>query len=139
MDVTAKPKPRVTPDNRPFWDGCRAHVLKLPWCVECGRAFLPPAPRLPAVLRRAPRVAGGERTGHGLDLRGRAPALVSGLRRAISPYNVAQVELEEGPRLTTSLVGIANEDIGVGLEVEAVFDDLDDETTLPRFRPRGPG
>ena len=55
------------------------------------------------------------------------------------PYNAAQVELEEGPRLTTSLVGVRNEDIVVGLEVEAVFDDVDDETTLPRFRPRRPG
>jgi hypothetical protein len=52
------------------------------------------------------------------------------------PYNAAQVELEEGPRLTTSLVGIANAEIRVGLEVEVVFDPVTAEVTLPRFRPR---
>ena len=55
------------------------------------------------------------------------------------PYNVVQVELEEGPRLTSNLVGVANEDVAVGLEVEVVFDDVDEETTLPRFRPRTTG
>ena len=138
MDVTAKPKPRVTPDNRPFWEGCREHVLKLPWCSECGRAFLPPAPVCPRCFgeRIEWRAASGRGTVTTFVVVHQPwfPAFADDL-----PYNAAQVELEEGPRLTTSLVGIADEDIVVGLEVEAEFDDLDGETTLPRFRPRGPG
>jgi hypothetical protein len=52
------------------------------------------------------------------------------------PYNFALVELEEGPRLVTNIVGCAHEDLRADMPVEAVFDAVSDETTLVRFRPR---
>ncbi len=55
----------------------------------------------------------------------------------VIPYNYAIVELEEGPRLVTNIVGCANEELRVDLPVEAVYDDVSDETTLVRFRPLG--
>ena len=51
------------------------------------------------------------------------------------PYNVVQVELEEGPRLVTNLVDIENDDIRMEMLVEVVFDDVTPDVTLPRFRP----
>ncbi len=51
------------------------------------------------------------------------------------PYNVAMVELEEGPRLITNIVGCNNEDLRIGMEVEVVFEDVTEEITLPRFKP----
>ena len=50
------------------------------------------------------------------------------------PYNVVQVELDEGPRLTASVVGLPNERLAVGLRVVIDFDDATPEITLPRFR-----
>jgi uncharacterized OB-fold protein len=50
------------------------------------------------------------------------------------PYNVIVVELEEGPRLTSNLVGTPNREIRVGLPVEAVFEELSDEVSVPKFR-----
>jgi len=47
------------------------------------------------------------------------------------PYNVAEVELEEGPRLLTNLVAVDNGDITIDMPVEVVFDDV----TLAKFRP----
>ncbi len=52
------------------------------------------------------------------------------------PYNVAEVELEEGPRLLTNLVGVGNDEIRAGMPVEIVFDDVTDEITLAKFKPR---
>ena len=52
------------------------------------------------------------------------------------PYNVTIVELEEGPRLLTNLVEIDNDDIRPGLSVDVVWDDVTEEITLPKFRPR---
>ena len=52
------------------------------------------------------------------------------------PYNVTIVELEEGPRLLTNLVEIDNDDIRPGLSVEVVWDDVTEEITLPKFKPR---
>jgi uncharacterized OB-fold protein len=53
------------------------------------------------------------------------------------PYNVAEVELEEGPRLLTNLIGIANDQIRAELPVEVVFEDATEEVTLAKFKPRG--
>jgi hypothetical protein len=53
------------------------------------------------------------------------------------PYNTAIIELEEGPRMHTNIVGCANEDIHIGMPVEVVFEPFDDEIALPKFRPTG--
>jgi uncharacterized OB-fold protein len=50
------------------------------------------------------------------------------------PYNVSLVELDEGPRLLTNIVGIANDELRVGMSVEVVFDDVTEAVTLPKFR-----
>jgi hypothetical protein len=53
------------------------------------------------------------------------------------PYAVVQVELEEGPRLISNLVGVKNQEIRIGMPVEVVFEDVTAEVTIPRFRPAG--
>jgi hypothetical protein len=45
-----------------------------------------------------------------------------------------QVQLDEGPRLTSNLVDVPNGELRVGMAVEVVFDDVTPEITLPRFR-----
>ena len=52
------------------------------------------------------------------------------------PYNVVVVELEEGPFFHSNVVDCPNEAIHIGMPVEVTFDDVTDEITLPRFRPR---
>jgi len=51
------------------------------------------------------------------------------------PYNYAVVELEEGPRIVSNIVGIANEDLRVDMPLVACYDDVADDTTLVRFTP----
>ncbi len=46
-----------------------------------------------------------------------------------------QVELDEGPRVTASVVGAPNDRLAVGLPVVADFDDVTPDMTLLRFRP----
>jgi len=50
------------------------------------------------------------------------------------PYNVAVIELEEGPITFGNVVSIRNEDIQIGMPVEVVFEQEGD-ATLPRWRP----
>jgi len=50
------------------------------------------------------------------------------------PYNVAVIELEEGPIAVGNVVGIPNEEIHIGMPVEVVFEEVDG-ATLPRWRP----
>ncbi len=51
------------------------------------------------------------------------------------PYNVVLVELEEGTRLVSNLVGVEPDEIRIGMPVEVFFEEVDPEATLPLFRP----
>jgi uncharacterized OB-fold protein len=51
------------------------------------------------------------------------------------PYNAVVVRLEEGVFLVSNLIDCANDDIKVGMDVEAVLVRVDDELTIPQFRP----
>jgi hypothetical protein len=54
---------------------------------------------------------------------------------SILPYHVAVIELDEGPRLMSRLTGLGEgETPEVDARVEAVYEDLDDATTLPLFK-----
>ena len=51
------------------------------------------------------------------------------------PYNVAFIELEEGPRLMSTLVDVAPDAIRCDLPVQVTFEDATDEIAVPKFRP----
>lgn len=128
-----KPLPRITPDNRPFWQGCRERRLMLPFCRACGKAHLPPGPVCPFCFADA--IEWREASGRG-TLSTFTIVHKDWFRafRDEIPYNVAQVELDEGPRLTANVVGSPNQALAVGRQVEVVFEDVTPEVTLPRFR-----
>jgi len=132
-----KPLPGITEDGAPFWAGCREHRLLAQRCVTCGHVRFPPSVLCPKCL--------GEQT-EWVALSGRGqvysfiivhrpqhPAFLTDV-----PYNVAIVELQEGIRMHTNIVECPNEDLRIGLPVEVVFQKVDDEVTLPKFRPAAP-
>ena len=133
MTDYAKPLPRVTADNRPFWEAARRHALALQRCDDCGHFRYPPAPVCPECLSEratwTPVSGRGVVTTFVVVHKPYFPSFAADL-----PYNVVQVQLDEGPRLTANLVGVANADLRVGARVEVVFDDVTPEVTLPRFR-----
>lgn len=132
--VSSKPRPRVGPDNEPFWQACREHRLVLPFCTECGGPHLPPGPVCPHCF--ADTLEWRETSGRGtvstwvVVHKAWFPAFAVDV-----PYNVVQVELEEGPRLTARMIGVEPDAIAVGQKVVVDFEDVDAELTLPCFRP----
>ncbi len=135
MSEYAKPLPRVTALNQPFWEATRRHELRLQRCVNCARFRYPPSPVCPECLSEESewaRVSG----------RGTVTTWVVFHRKyfesfaADLPYHVVQVQLDEGPRLTANVVDVPNDEMHIGMPVEAVFDDVTPEITLVRFRRR---
>ncbi len=128
--MTHRPRPRIGPDNAPFWEGCRRHTLVLP---TCGKAHLPPGPVCPYCF--SDRITWRRATGQGhistwtIVHKAWFPAFTDDI-----PYNVVQVKLDEGPQLTSNLVGLSGRTPEIGQRVEVVFDDVDDTLTLHRFR-----
>jgi uncharacterized OB-fold protein len=56
-------------------------------------------------------------------------------RPPAAPYNVALVDLEEGPRLTTRVVGIDPCEVRIGMQVQARIEQVDGRALLV-FAPR---
>ena len=48
---------------------------------------------------------------------------------------LAIVELDEGVRMMTNVIGGAPDAVRVGMAVEVVFEDVTAEVTLAKFRP----
>ncbi len=134
-EIPRPPLPQPDAMTRPFWEACRRRELQVSRCGDCGHLFLPPGPCCPRCwsTQLAPRVVSGE--GHVFSF-----AVYRRTYHAAipAPYVVALVELVEGPRLISNLVGCAPEEVRVDMPVLVHFEDVG-EFTLPRFRPASGG
>ncbi|HYU21264.1 MAG TPA: Zn-ribbon domain-containing OB-fold protein [Chloroflexota bacterium] len=133
----AKPLPIPDPVTRPFWDSLTAHAIKLQRCGACGRFVYYPRAVCPSCLSDdlTWTPVSGRGVVHTFTIAHRHPNPVFG---GEVPYVVALIELEEGARMLSSLIGVepTPEAVNVGMPVEIVYDDVTDQITLPRFRPR---
>jgi uncharacterized OB-fold protein len=129
-----KPLPRITPDNQPFYKALKERRFVLPYCADCGKPHLPPGPVCPFCFSEAIQWRQASGRGRISTWTVVHKAWFAAFEADI-PYNVVQIELDEGPRLTANVVGIRNEELKVGLPVETVFDDVTPELTMPRFKP----
>ncbi|HEX8968738.1 MAG TPA: Zn-ribbon domain-containing OB-fold protein [Chloroflexota bacterium] len=130
-----KPLPTLTKLNRPFFEGAHQGELRLQRCGACGHYWFPPSTNCPKCLTTdyawVP-VSGRGRVWSWIVMHQRYfRAFESDL-----PYNVAFIQLDEGPFMMSTLVGIAQGDIRCDLPVEVVFERATDEISVPRFRPR---
>ena len=140
------PLPQPDPATQPYWDSLRAHALRLPWCLTCGRAFFYPRPVCPRCLGADLewRPASGRGTLYSFTVVHRAPppppppaGAATGAWAGAVPYVVALVDLEEGVRLMANLVGVAPQPaaLRIGAPLVLEYEDVTPEVTLPRFRP----
>jgi uncharacterized OB-fold protein len=131
------PIPVPTPESRPFWEAARRHELCLQRCRACKQHIFYPRGSCPHCL-------GGDLEWRRVSGRGRLDTFTI-VHRGLkdfplgSPYVLAVIELEEGPRMMTNLVGVEPDPakIRIGMPVEVVFEDVSPEIALPRFRPAG--
>ena len=127
-----KPLPVPGPDDRAFWEGCKRHELLVQRCTGCGVVRFwdqPMCPDCHATAGEAVRASGrgtvwSYTTTHHAFNRAWKDEL---------PYTVVVVELDEGPRMTSNLVG-GGAEVRIGARVEVAFDDVSPEVTLPKFR-----
>ncbi len=128
------PIPIPTPETKPFWDGAKQHKLMIQRCRSCKQHYFYPRPLCPHCLSR--EVEWVEATGRGklhtYVINHRAPRQPP----IPPPFILAIVELDEGPRMMTNVVGTDPDPAKLPCDapVEVVFDDVTPELTLPRFR-----
>lgn len=135
QEAPSKPLPVPTPETAPFWDGLKEHRLRIQRCTECGKAYFYPRPFCPHCFSSNVEwfTASGRASLHTYEIVHRAPAAFA----ADAPYVLAVVQLEEGPRMLSNVVGIEPDPASLTLDLalEIVFDDVSEAITLPKFRP----
>ena len=126
--------PTPGPDDAPFWDAAAQDRLVLPRCRACGifiwypRTFCPDCHRSDVEWTDASGI--GTVYSFTVSYRGPGPWAEQ------APYVIAYVELDEGPRVLTNIVGVDPEAVRVGDRVTAVFEPAG-STKVLRFTPSG--
>lgn len=130
-----KPLPEADPDSQPFWEGCRAHRLMLQRCADCGAFRFPASRHCPHCRSTRAEWLPAKGEGSVFSWIVVVHPVPGDVYAAEVPYVVALVELAEGVRMATNIVGCDPHGIEARMPVEVVFDDVTPEITLPRFRP----
>jgi len=135
-DAVARPRPAITHDIAFFFEGARQGALLIQRCAGCGRLRHPPRPAcawcgsfdwdtvtasgrgtvFSYVVVHHPQVPGFD-----------------------YPLAIAVVELEEGTRLVADLIGVDPAEVRIGMPVVVEMVAVDDELTIPMFRPAPAG
>lgn len=130
-----KPLPQPTPETQEFWDGTKAGELRLQRCDACSHVIFPPRPFCPECASR--NVSWFKASG-----KGKLYSYVINHRPAFgfeqdAPYAIAVVMLDEGVKMMTNMVDVAQtpEALVLDMPVEVAFDAVTDAVTLPKFRP----
>jgi uncharacterized OB-fold protein len=115
----------------PYWTAAGEHRLVIQQC-ECGRLSHPPVAICPVCHSRRftwPPMSGN---GHVYAFTSVCHP-VHPVTVGHTPYLIALIELDEGPRLLTNLRHCDAADVRVGLPVRVIFEDLSDTVSLPQF------
>jgi uncharacterized OB-fold protein len=132
-----KPLPVPSELSRPFWEACRRHELLVQRCLSCGTVRFPPAILCPECLSEEAEWKKSSGKGKVFSFVVFHRLYHPGFEGEL-PYTVALIELEEGARLISNVVGCPPVEVACDMPVEVVFEDVTPEVTLPKFRPRSP-
>ena len=126
------PVPRPSAAATPYWDACRRGELVYQRCDDCGTIALRPTTVCGNCLGRslswAPSAGLGTLYSWTVVWRPQHPSFPV-------PYAPAIVELDEGFRMMSSIIGCEPEDLTADMAVAVAFHPASDDITLPYFRP----
>jgi len=129
-----KPLPQPTPISAPFWEGLKAHQVRIQQCNDCSHWIFFPRAHCSACASSNLRWRdiSGSGTVYTYTV-ARVPTLPEFSDEM--PQKLAVVQLDEGPHLNTTLVGIDESELRVGMRVRPVFDERPGAVTLLRYTP----
>lgn len=133
MSDPARARPLPTPETRHYWEGAASGELRLQRCSDCSKAYFPPRPFCPHCASRnvSSFAATGKATLYSYVIHHRP---VPGFT---PPYAIAVVQLAEGPRMMSNIIDCPQtpEALELDMPLEVAFQKLDEQLTLPVFRP----
>ena len=132
-ESVALPEPDLSELGRPFWDALKQGQLTFQRCTGCGHAWLPARSECPQCLRaswtREPAKGDATLVSWVVYRHAYHPAFAQRL-----PYAVAVVQLAEGPRMITNIVGADPQQLRIDQQLRLRIE-ADGELAVPRFTP----
>ena len=126
------PAPAVSVETKPFWDATAEGKLLLPRCTACGvviwypRAFCPECNSFDVEWFEA----SGRGTIYSRTIIRQNPTRTF---KHLIPFVVALIDLDEGPRVMSNVVGTPADDVQIGDRVRVTFQPVSDDAALPLF------
>ena len=133
MNWEPRPLPTVDPETAPFWSATEDGRLLLCECQNCDLRFYYPRSLCPDCA--SDDVEGVAASGTGTVYSHTVTEHVSNWPDDLLPAVVAYVELDEGPRVLTNIVGCDPADVEIGTRVEVRFVETDRDLAIPVFEP----
>jgi uncharacterized OB-fold protein len=129
-----KPLPLLNEETRPYWDYCRKHELRMQKCSQCGYIRFPISvicPKCHSMEAEWTKLSGkGKIYSFTIYRVPYHPAFKDDI-----PYVLAIIQLDEGPRMESNIIGCKVEQVRMEMPVVVAFDDVTPEVSLPKFRP----
>jgi uncharacterized OB-fold protein len=126
------PLPVPNADSEPYWAAAKEGRLVIQKCRRCEHLYFMPRHLCPSCWSPEKEwvTAVGKGTVYSFSIIHRAP--LPSFKKDV-PYVVALIELEEGPRMMTNIIGEGALDVKIGDPVTLCFEDRGDGK-LPQFR-----
>ena len=129
-----KPLPEIDDENKPYWEYCKKHELRMQKCTQCGyiRSRISIiCPKCNSMEYEWTKLSGkGKVFSFIVYHRAFHPAYANEI-----PYDVAIIELDEGPRMQSNVTGCDVSEIKIDMPVEVYFDDVTEDISMPKFKP----
>jgi uncharacterized OB-fold protein len=125
-------------ESTEFWEATREGRLLVQWCRVCDRGVFYPRVFCPHCAAGADALEWHPASGRGIVYAAvveHRPEAAGAKFSAGEPYCVALVDLEEGVRMLTNVVGCPPEEVRCGMPVTVTWEPLSDGRRLPLFEP----
>jgi uncharacterized OB-fold protein len=127
-----RPEPVATPDSAFFWEGAARGELLIKQCAQCKALWHPPRPMCPTCF--ATHMVPARMSGRGTVYSWAMPIHPFPHGFAIPPI-VALIDLEEGPRIVSNVIGVDPRQMREGLSVVVTFEATEGGKSVPVFQP----
>ena len=122
-------------DTQPFWQATKDHELRYQQCDDCDTVVFYPRRHCTGCLGSSLtwKTSAGKGTVYTFSV---VRQSYHPFFRPLVPYAVAWIDLDEGPRLMSNVVGVEDpsSDLKVGQRVAVTWEDHD-ELAIPLFEP----
>jgi uncharacterized protein len=135
-------EPPVGAESGPYWEATRQGTLLVQWCTACDRGIFYPRAFCPFCATPASSLEWRTATGRGTVYAAvveHRPEAAGAAFSVGKPYCVALIDLDEGVRMLSNVVGCPPDDVHSGMAVSVTWEPLSDGRQLALFEPAASG